>query len=60
MTRAEVKNRINHIIDKLPDKTLESMYEIFRNAESDQQFDLKANLNKVLMEDATLLQKLAK
>ena len=60
MTRAEVKNKINQIIDKLPDKTLEAVYEIFRHAESDQIIDLKANLDKVLMEDAELLQKLAK
>ena len=60
MTRAEVKNKINRIIDKLPDKTLEAVYEVFRNAESGQKIDLKANLDKVLMEDSELLHKLAK
>jgi len=60
MTRAEVKNRINQIIDKLPDKTLEAVYEIFRNAETDKVVDLKSNLHKIFNEDSKLLQKLAK
>jgi hypothetical protein len=60
MTRTEVKNRINQIIDRLPDKTLEAVYELFKKAEKEKNIDLKSNLDKVLKEDFGLLQRLAK
>jgi len=59
MTRTEVKNKINQIIDKLPDKTLESVYELFKKVDKDDKIDLKSNLDKVLKDDFGLLQRLA-
>ncbi|MEQ8476809.1 hypothetical protein [Fulvivirga sp.] len=60
MTRAEVKDKINQIIDRLPDQTLEAVYELFEKADKDRGIDLTANLDKVLKEDFGLLQRLAK
>ncbi|QSE99009.1 hypothetical protein [Fulvivirga lutea] len=60
MTRTEVKNKINQIIDRLPDQTLEAVYELFKKADKDQSIDLKGNLDKVLKDDFGLLQRLAK
>ena len=60
MTRAEVKNKINQIIDKLSDKTLEAVYELFKKVDKDQGIDLKNNLDNVLKDDLELLQRLVK
>ncbi len=60
MTRTEVKNKINQIIDRLPDKTLEAVYEFFKKADNEQNIDLKSSLDKVLKDDYGLLQRLAK
>ena len=60
MTRTEVKNKINQIIDRLPDKTLETVYEFFKKADNEQKIDLKSSLDKVLKDDFGLLQRLAK
>ena len=59
MTRTEVKNKIYNIIDRLPDKSLEAIYEIFRKAEGMKSLSIESNLDKVLKEDSELLQKLA-
>ena len=59
MTRTEVKQKINRIIDRLPDKSLEAIYEIFRKAEDKKGMSLESNFKKILEEDAKLLQKLA-
>ena len=60
MTRTEVKNEINKLIDKLPDSVLEELYELFKSAESVSPIDLKKNFNKILKEDRELLHRLAK
>ena len=59
MTRTEVKNKIYKIIDRLPDKSLEAIYEIFRKAEGKKGLNIESNLDKVLKDDSELLQKLA-
>lgn len=60
MTRTEVKNRIVKIIDSLPDKSLEAIYEIFRKAEEDKRSTLDSQLAKILREDSDVLSRLAK
>jgi len=59
MNRIEVKSKIAKIIDRLPDRSLEAIYEIFRKAEEKKNLTLESNINKVLKEDSELLQKLA-
>ncbi len=59
MTRTEVKNRINEIIDRLSDRSLEAIYEILRKAEEKEGISLESSINKILKEDSDLLQKLA-
>ena len=59
MTRTEVKNKINKIIDRLPDRSLEAIYEIFRKAEEKKSLDLESSIDKILKEDFDLLQRLA-
>ncbi len=60
MTRTEVKNKINKIIDRLPDRSLEAIYEILRKAEEKKLQNLESNLSKILKEDSELLQRLAR
>ncbi len=60
MTRTEVKKKINEIIDRLPDRSLEAIYEIFRKAEEKKSLNLETSINKILQEDSDLLQRLAK
>ena len=60
MTRTEVKNKINQIIDRLPDKNLEAVYELLKKASENHEIDFKSNLDKVLKDDFGLLQRLAK
>ena len=55
-----MKIRINQIIERLPDKTLEAIYELFKKADLDNSYDLKDNLDKVLKEDSGLLRRLAR
>lgn len=60
MTRTEVKNRIVKIIDSLPDKSLEAIYEIFQKAEKDKGKALDSGLAKILSQDSDVLSRLAK
>ncbi len=60
MNRIEVKSKIVKIIDRLPDRSLEAIYEIFRKAEEKKSLSLESNINKILKEDSELLQKLAR
>ena len=55
MTRTEVKNEINKLIDKMPDRVLEELYVLFKSTESVSPIDLKKNFNKILKEDRELL-----
>ncbi len=59
MTRTEVKNKINKIIDRLPDKSLEAIYEVFRKADEKKGLGLESSISKILKEDSELLQRLA-
>jgi hypothetical protein len=59
MTRTEIKIKINKIIDRLPDRSLEAIYEIFRKAEEKKGLNLESSMNKILKEDSDLLQRLA-
>jgi len=59
MTRTEVKNKINQIFDRLSDRSLEAIYDVLKKTEGNQKIDIKSNLDKILAEDAGLLQKLA-
>jgi len=59
MTRVEVRNKINQIIDGLPDSTLETVYEIFKKAELQKKNNVDTNLEKILKDDFSLLQRLA-
>ncbi len=59
MTRTEVKKKINEIIDRLPDRSLETIYKIFKKAEENKELNLESSINKVIKEDSDLLQRLA-
>ena len=56
----EYRCKIVKIIDSLPDKSLEAIYEIFRKAEEDKRSALDSQLAKILREDADVLSRLAK
>jgi len=58
MTRTEVRDKINQIIDGLPDSTLETVYEVLKKADL-QKNNVDTNLEKILKDDFSLLQRLA-
>ena len=62
MSKNEVKEQINKVLDNLSDEALESilgyLQELISKSETD--FILSNNLNKILSEDKEVLERLAK
>ena len=62
MSKDQIKDEINKVLDHLPDKTLQNILSFLKNVESKQTLTLAdhAILDKILSEDKDLLEKLAK
>ena len=62
MSKEEIKQEINKVLDHLPDKTLQGILSFLKSIEEKQIFSLvdRAVLDKILSEDKDLLEKLAK
>jgi len=62
MSKEEIKNEINKVLDHLSDKTLQEILSFLRNLEGRQTVSLAdhATLDKILSEDKELLEKLAR
>lgn len=62
MRRDNIKTEIQKIIDKVPDDMLEDIYKILKDFadKSPDSIKLSHNLNKILLEDKGLLERLAK
>ena len=62
MKRDNIKTEIQKIIDKVPDDMLEEIYNILKDFadKSPDSIELSYNLNKILLEDKGLLERLAK
>jgi hypothetical protein len=62
MSKEQIKDEINKVLDHLPDKTLQDILFFLKNMESKQTITLAdhAILDKILSEDKDLLEKLAK
>lgn len=62
MSKNEVKEQINKVLDNVPEEVLESILNYLKELLSKSQSDLilSNNLNKILLEDKEVLEKLAK
>ena len=62
MSSAEIKSEINKTLDRIPEDTLEAVLEFLKKLERQpgQKLELAQNIRKILEEDSTLLQRLAK
>jgi hypothetical protein len=62
MSKEEIKDEINKVLNHLPDKTLQDILSFLKNIESKQILSLvdRTVLEKILSEDKYLLEKLAK
>ena len=62
MSKEEIKQEINKVLDHLSDKTLQDILSFLKSIEGKQTFSLAdhATLDKILSEDKDLLEKLAK
>lgn len=62
MSKEEIKDEINKVLDHLPDKTLQDILSFLKNIKSQQTLSLsdRSVLDKILSEDKGLLEKLAK
>ena len=62
MSKDQIKDEINKVLDHLPDKTLQNILSFLKNVEGKQTLTLAdhAILDKILSEDKGLLEKLAK
>ena len=62
MSKEQIKEEINRVLDDLPDQSLESILALLKNIKSRQASTLidSATLDKILTEDKELLSKLAK
>lgn len=62
MSKEQIKDEINKVLDHLPDKTLQDILFFLKNMEGKQTITLAdhAVLDKILSEDKDLLEKLAK
>ena len=62
MSKEEIKGEINKVLDKLSDKTLEELLAMLKNIGSDQTMSIidRSMIDKILLEDKNLLEKLAK
>ena len=62
MTTKEIKDKINSVLDKIPDEILEDVLEYLKSLTNKSAHDihLSKNLSKILYEDKNLLERLAK
>ena len=62
MSKDEINQEINKVLDHLSDKTLQDILAFLKNVESTQTLSItdRASLDKILSEDKELLEKLAK
>ena len=61
MSKDEIKYEINKVLDNLPDKSLEDLLTFLKSIESkDSSLFNHESLQKILLEDKELLQKLAR
>jgi uncharacterized BrkB/YihY/UPF0761 family membrane protein len=62
MSKNEVKEQINKVLDNVPDEALESILNYLKEllTKSESELILSNNLNKILSEDREVLEKLAK
>ena len=62
MSKNEVKEQINKVLDNVPDEALESILNYLKEllAKSESELILSNNLNKILSEDREVLERLAK
>lgn len=62
MSKEEIKDEINKVLNHLPDKTLQDILSLLKNIESKQTLSLVDHtvLEKIIAEDKYLLEKLAK
>lgn len=61
MTARDLKDKINQVLDKMPDEVLEDIFNYLKSltTKSAQEIRLSQNLGKILEEDKNLLEKLA-
>lgn len=61
MTPKDIKSEIYKLLDKIPENTLQDLYNYLKEAEkqSSETNELNQNLSKILREDKDLLKKLA-
>lgn len=61
MTARDLKDKINQVLDKMPDEVLEDVFKYLKSltTKSEQEIRLSQNLGKVLKEDKNLLERLA-
>ena len=62
MTKNEIKEQINKVLDNVSDEALESILNYLKEliSKSDTDLILSNNLNKILSEDKEVLERLAK
>jgi hypothetical protein len=62
MSKNEVKDQINKVLDNVSDEALESILNYLKEliSKSETDFILSNNLNKILSEDKEVLERLAK
>jgi hypothetical protein len=62
MSKNEVKDQINKVLDNVSDEALESILNYLKEliSKSETDFILSNNLNKILSEDIEVLERLAK
>ena len=61
MTARDLKDKINQVLDKMPDEVLEDVFKYLKSltTKSAQEIRLSQNLGKILKEDKNLLERLA-
>ncbi|MCE3229489.1 MAG: hypothetical protein K0S32_4040 [Bacteroidetes bacterium] len=62
MTKVELKNEIQKVLDQVPENVLEDILDFLKNIQSQpsNHLDLTNHIRKILTEDKELLEKLAK
>ncbi len=62
MSKEEIKQEINKVLEHLSDKTLQDILSFLKGVKGEKSFSLsdRAQLEQILQEDRELLQKLAK
>ncbi len=61
MTKTEIKNEIQKVLDKVPENVLKDILDFLKDLQSQPsgRLDLASNLRQILAEDKELLKKLA-